>query len=319
MSEDRWKTTIDEVSPPLHIEERPARDHDLYLRWGSDDDRHRPKLENISSVRDEDGDIDPDLVTRARSQALKQYRAEKNDQEKPSGSDPGGSSRSGSETPLDLQAGFDKVLAVPGGKYPQENENHADMRRARNRVLEILGAGTRVENLRPSDYRSIWRTFAREYDDRELGWRMAESTVSDLYAAVNWLHEEGHIDRAPSPPTRWRSKLKTEWEEITGREAKPDTPRHSTEEYWAFFENIDEADPRLQLCLQLGAEYRLGQVVRTDRSNLDLSEGAGIGHGQFRIPGKPKKPGALVYLTPEMRETVDHALERGHLAAYEEL
>lgn len=137
--------------------------------------------------------------------------------------------------------------------------------------------------------------------------------------AVNPPESGAHSDSTGQAPSRWRQELKKEWKKITDRKVSADRPRYSKEEYRALLEHADQADPRLRLCLALGAEYRLGQVVRAERSDLNLSQDRGIGHGAFRIHGTPRKPGGLVYLTPEMRATVDEALgPEGHLSAFEE-
>lgn len=322
MSDERWKIVIDEVSPPLHVFERTDRGRDLYLKWSVGDSWRKPKLKKMTSVRDENGDVDPDLVTDARKAALAQYRTQKDEGTSDESDDK--SSASSSAGPLTLKEGFEEVLAVPGGKYPKRNDNHGAMRLAGERVRRIHGDHLPFEDLRPGHYRKIWRTFARKYEEWELGARMAEITAKNLLAAANWLRDEGIIDHAPTPPSQWHEKLKADWEKIVGEKPEPDRPRHTKEQYQALFEHLDdddmEADPRCELALQLGAEYRLGQVVRSDRSDLDLSEGAGIGHGTFRIHGRRKKKGQLVYLTPEMRDTVDVALgEEGHLHGFETL
>lgn len=323
MSDEKWEIVIDEVSPPLHIYERLDRGRALYIKWSVDNSWRQPKLKKMSSVRDEHGDVDPDLVTDARKAALAQYRSQKKEEDTSDESDDQASVTS-SSGPLTLKKGFQEVLAVPGGKYPKRNDNHGAMRLAGERVREIHGDHLLFEDLRPGHYRQIWRTFARSYDEKQLGARMAELTVQNLLAAANWLRDEGKIGHATTPPSRWREKLKADWEKIVGEKPKPDRPRHTKEQYEALFEHLadedKDVDPRCELALQLGAEYRLGQVVRSGRSDLDLSEDAGIGFGTFRIHGRRKKKGQLVYLTPEMRKTVDAALgEGGHLHEFETL
>lgn len=59
-------------------------------------------------------------------------------------------------------------------------------------------------------------------------------------------------------------------------------PPHSEAEIRRIFPRLNhpEVDPRIALALELGAEARLGQVVRIMRSDIDLSE-----IGAFRLGG----------------------------------
>jgi len=316
-----WKTTIDGTSPPLTIYERADRDGKLYLKWAEGDSHRRPTLkspeseEPIESVRNERGEIDPDLVEKVRNQALSQYR-------KARAGDPAATPSKKDSGPLTLRAGRDEVLRIPGGKYAKKTQDYGDMRRALDRVCEILGDDFLWRDLRPKHYTHIWRTFARrkKRDENALGWRMAEITCAKLQTAGRWLHEQELIDRAPTTPSRWHEKLKGDWKDVLElrKEPEPERPRHTPDEVRALHRHLDEADPRLRLAFGLGAEYRMGQASRSNRSDLDLSEGAGAGHGTFRIHGSKRKKGELVFLTPEQRAIVDETLgPDGHLSEFE--
>lgn len=139
---------------------------------------------------------------------------------------------------------------------------------------------------------------------------MAEIAVSALSAVGNWLLEEDFVASFRVPPKLWRQKLKEEWEAETGEVPQPSRPRHTDEEvdrFWAGMED-DAVDPRLHLAAEIGAEYRIGQVLRANRSDLDLTPGAGAGHGVFIIRGRGKKKGEVVFLTRAQRVAVDAAL-----------
>jgi hypothetical protein len=316
-----WRTTIEGTSPPLTIYERADRDGKLYLKWSEGDSHRRPSLkppegeEPIGSVRNEQGEIDPDLVGKVRKQALSQYR-------KARAGDPTATPSKKDSGPLTLRAGRDEVLRIPGGKYPTKTQDYGDMRRALDRVCEILGDDFLWRDLRPKHYTHIWRTFARrkQEDEDALGWRMAELTCGKLQTASRWLHEQELIDRAATTPSRWHEQLKSEWQEILDlrKEPEPERPRHTEDEVRRLHGHLDEADPRLRLGFGLGAEYRMGQAVRSNRSDLDLSEEAGSGHGTFRIHGSKRKEGELVFLTPGQRAIVDEVLgPDGHLSEFE--
>lgn len=316
-----WRTTIEGTSPPLTIYERADRDGKLYLKWAEGDSHRRPSLKPpegegpIDSVRDEQGEIDPDLVLKVREHALKQYR-------KVRAGDPTATASKKDRGPLTLRAGRDEVLRIPGGKYPKKTQDYGDMRRALDRVCEILGDDFLWRDLRPKHYTYIWRTFARrkQEDEDALGWRMAELTCAKLQTASKWFHEQELIDRAAATPSRWHEQLKSDWKEILElrKEPEPSRPRHTPEEVKKIHQHLDEADPRLRLGFGLGAEYRMGQAVRSNRSDLDLGEDAGAGFGTFQIHGHKRKQGAEVFLTPGQRAIVDEALgPDGHLSEFE--
>lgn len=316
-----WRTKIEGTSPPLTIYERADRDGKLYLKWAEGDSHRRPSLkppqgeEPIASVRDEQGEIDPHLVEKVRKHALAQY-------EKARACDPTATPSKKDRGPLTLRAGRDEVLRIPGGKYPKKTQDYGDMRRALDRVCEILGDDFLWRDLRPKHYTNIWCTFARrkQKDEDALGWRMAELTCAKLQTASRWLHEQELIDRAAATPSRWHEQLKTDWQKILDlrKEPEPSRPRHTPEEVKKIHQHLDEADPRLRLGFGLGAEYRMGQAVRSNRSDLDLGEEAGTGFGTFQIHGHKRKQGEKVFLTPGQRALVDEALgPDGHLSAFE--
>ena len=78
-----------------------------------------------------------------------------------------------------------------------------------------------------------------------------------------------------------------------------------------------DADPRVALALQLGAEARLGQVRRLMRSDVDLSPVGVFGLGRVVVHGSGKKMGVRRDLTPEERAAIDRALS-GYLRSLEE-
>lgn len=320
MSGKRWKVTIEGTSPPLTVYERADRGNELYLKWAAGKSHKRPKLKAMSSVRGTDGKLDPSLVTRARACALKQY-----EEAKRSTSGQGSVPRNDGP-PLTLKRGFDEVLAVPSGKYPSRDDTQwKTTRRVRDRVLSVLPPEMLWSELWPKHYRDVWRILAQRYaaGTSNLAWRAVEETVQQFVAASNWLGGDGgFLPAAPQPPKKWRKSLKRDWAKVTGERPSVGRPRHSPKEIDQIWKTLHQADPRLVLWAELGGfEYRGGQVIRGDRKDLDLTPGAGDGYGLFHIRGAGNKRGELVYLTPEQREAVDHALGEGYLseleAAYE--
>lgn len=302
MSRERWSHKIESHSPPIEIYERIDRGDQLYMKWSEGKSHRRPKLKNISTVRAPDGRIRQRNVRKAVAEALKQYEEEVGGRKLTT--PPAEASDAG----LTLGAGFDLVLDERRGKYASKTQRYKAMKRTKRRVLQVLGEEITFEMLRPIHYRLIWRTYAEKRKDWGLNLRSAEAAVSCLFSAENWLYQQGHIQAVHGPGIGWRVELCSEWEQLTGERPDPYRPRHDEDEAAKLWKHLPKADVRLQLAYELGAEYRLGQVIRADRLDLDLSSGAGLGHGTFRIRGRGRKLGQLVFLTAEQRAAVDNAL-----------
>src|SRR5690606_27377452 len=98
---------------------------------------------------------------------------------------------------------------------------------------------------------------------------------------------------------------------------------HSEEEIRRIFASLEhpDVDPRIALAVELGAEARLGQVIRLMRSQMDLSPVGAFRAGRVVVHGAGKKLGVTRDLTPEERDAIDRALS-GYLkhleAAYQQ-
>lgn len=255
---------------------------------------------------------------------------------------------SASPDELTLAEGFRKLLHPRNGRYSDPNTRHVKYNvRPRSeyaiRLLrtELQRTGESLPTwatFRASHARMIWRAIARENKNTGQGRRKAEQVVDIIYAAAFWLRQEELIPpTACLPPQHWRKQLKDEWEAMTGVVATPQRPRHTREEMHQIFTTISDPttkiDPRIRLAIELGAELRVGQVLRTKRSQLKVTaiepndyisayqkdltsrEPQGI-LGRVEIHGRGKKNGEVVVLTPEQRHAVDAALA-GYLCEYE--
>ncbi len=80
---------------------------------------------------------------------------------------------------------------------------------------------------------------------------------------------------------------------------------------------LPQADVRLVPLLVLGAELRGRQVIRTMRSQCDLSAGTGVGNGVVVVKGSGRKGGTVVFLNPEERAVLDALMRDGHLSLLE--
>jgi len=80
----------------------------------------------------------------------------------------------------------------------------------------------------------------------------------------------------------------------------------------AILNQLDKIEPRVGLLVTLGAEYRLGQVVRSKRSDLEME------HGRLTIYGNKHKSGEVIELTAGQLAAAQRALaEGGYLADLE--
>jgi hypothetical protein len=149
-------------------------------------------------------------------------------------------------------------------------------------------------------------------DTGRSGPRHAEVVVSTLYSVAAWLRDNEHLaSDVARPPSGWRKQLREEWADALDRDLTPARPRHTPEEMALLFRYLVRAEPRLQLALELGAELRLGQILRLQRTDVDIDR-AGNGPasdalGVITVRGRGKKHGETVVLTPEQRAALDGA------------
>lgn len=309
--------------------------------WSSNEGRWLKKSLGMT-VRDGDGNIDPDLV--AEMQRKGKRVAE--DLLEGIGTDEPvvrGPQPAQDPAQLTLKEGF-RLAFLPkkeGGKYRQ-GQYRSDAARARDDILRILSPARTWESLKRSDYERIWETVAevrrgeREWrsdkltgDDgrgrlRKPGWAWCEKMLSTLFAVGHWLEDEGHLKpQTIRVPNRWKRKLKAEWRKLTDESTRQDKPRYTPTEAGRMLKALPQADPRLRLALKLGVEDRLGQVLRTRRSHLDLSPVGAFELGRIDIVGRGNKRGEIQDLTPDQRAEIDRALGpngylRGLEAAYRE-
>jgi hypothetical protein len=343
-----WSWTYGARPHTVYARERLDRDGVIELRYSDShkagrDKRRKLFLDSALKVRNARGTIERQLV-RTVEETVKQINArlvsgtpvqqpdaeEKNDE-------------------LTLADGFRKLLHPKFGKFSDVTAKHVKYHvRPRSKIAittlraELDATGEPMPTwttFRPAHARILWRALALTYKKRKTGgMRAAEQIVDALYSAAAWLRQEEYIPpTACIAPPKWRKQLKEEWQEITGVVYVVQRPRHSRTEVRQIFDVLADPnakiDPRIRLAIELGAELRGGQVLRTKRSQLEIpsltpdayetlymadlasSEPTGV-LGRVAILGRPKKPGEVVIFTPEQRRAVDTALE-GYLRDWE--
>jgi hypothetical protein len=122
------------------------------------------------------------------------------------------------------------------------------------------------------------------------------------------------------PARGWKAAMKREWEEITGQPVRHrQKPLYTPAKLEALWAALPRANPRLRLAVEIGAELRLGQVIRVRRSDVRPSPDGSEPLWSIRVPGRGKKRGETVVLTEDQRAVLRGALDEGHLAELERL
>jgi integrase len=217
-----------------------------------------------------------------------------------------------------LSAAVVLVLDPVNGKYPGDSPWKRSVASYLTTCVELL-EDPEIGDVKHAHYRTLWRKLAELHaaDPTRYGPRSIEMIVGALRGAMGWLQLEEHIEStAGLPAPRWKSQMQRDWMHITNepprRKAKP---RATKDEQAAIFAALHLADPRAGLAIQIGAELRLGQVVRARRSDIYEYDGHEI--GGIIIHGRGHKHGADVLFTDQQREAVTRALTTGFLSNVE--
>lgn len=301
MTIETWSETRGTKPYRVTLLERPDRGLALYMRWYVAG-RPRYELTRVRTVRDARGRVLRRAVEAAQAEADEKIRELK-------GEARGRKRRAG---PLSLREGVDLAFS-DRGPYPLDPRRDAWTKEARRRIEEAVrrlgGDDVLWEDVTPGMLRAVWRQIEQDHRGRaDTGCNKAEKTLVVFWRVSTWLQGEFQDQRFPAPLKGWRQELRGYFEK-QGHDTTPAQPRFSPDEVRRLFAHIPQADPRLAFALMLGAELRGGQVMRTWRSGLDLSPGAGAGHGVARIPfGSRRKKAPTIYLNRTERAAVDAAI-----------
>jgi hypothetical protein len=201
------------------------------------------------------------------------------------------------------------------GRYPHDTPFRRELLRALDFAETVWGTDTLWMSIDELQWTALVRRRLESLLKRgKKAYRTTEITVSRLATVTTWLRRVKKIPReAGLPPEDWREQLLEHWRNVTRstRDPEPDRPRHTLDEMRKILAIADVIDPRLDLLLKLGAEYRLGQVVRAWRSDLDVQART------LKVYGQGKKGGATIDLTEGQMRAVFTALG-GYLDELEE-
>lgn len=202
------------------------------------------------------------------------------------------------------------------GKYPTDTLYRRSLNDALTFARRVLGDDFLWNHF---DHSAMQQVVREKVNDvlalgETTGYRAAELYGAALLTIGLVLRDRDRvIDRnTPLPLGKaWRQEL-AEYVSAQNnhRIPEPQRPRHTIDEVRTLLAAARNADPRLNLAMQLGAEYREGQVVRALRSDLNLEDGT------FQIVSRGKKMGELVVLTAGQLESARAALA-GYLSDLE--
>jgi hypothetical protein len=264
----------------------------LYLRWMQGGTLKRKSLGRVA--RDAKGKLSPEALAYAKAEAAAQYdrlvRGVPFDTRPP-------------QAALTIAQGWALAIDPEKGKWPKRTPHRDEMRRAFDRARAAWGAETPWAQIGRGEIRQLWRRELKaQRAQGNAGVRAAEVVVARVLTVADWLRNEQHID--PLACTRWPA-----WKHELAADAgeyEPKRGRYTADEYRAYITAAPRVDARYGLLVALGAELRLGQVVRAQRRDLSLE-----GNGQLRIRGAGLKRGTVMVLTPGQRASVDAAMAPG--------
>jgi integrase len=300
----QWEDSVGFLPWKVSVYEEPSRNGTLYLRWRQDGNWKKKSLQR--PLRTKRGAIDETTKDWAKAQAAAQYArlvAGVPDEDR------------APRAPLTIRQGLDAVLDPTTGKYPTDTAHRREVKRELERVIVEWGVDTAWVAIKRADVRKLWRRRILQLRaDGADGLRGAEITVQRMNAVASWLRDEELIPAGACVGSRrWKQELAADWLELSGARALPDPkrPRHTLDEMRRILATAVAVDPRFELAMVLGAELRLGQVIRCRRPDLNLD------HATLTVRGKGQKKGTVSHLTDGQMRVARHALTDGYLRLLE--
>lgn len=208
------------------------------------------------------------------------------------------------------------IIDKKTGKYPHDSPFRKELLRAVDYAGIVWGTETPWRELDEDSWVELLRRRLEGLlKQGRKAVRTTEITVSRLITVTKWLRRTRRIPMdAALPPDDWKAQIVVHWKGETGskRDPQPSQPRHTLAELRRILAVLDRIEPRVGLLIALGAEYRLGQVVRARRSDLNVEQ------GQLTVEGSGHKAGEIIDLTPRQVSAVLFALSpAGYLGTLE--
>lgn len=268
--------------------ERKDKGNSVWIRWWNPVKGRYDKRSLGFTARDAKGVIDQALVEKAHAMALEQYHVLV-------GINPPVTTKAA--PPLTVAAGLDLATTIGTGMWPVPSQRSATFRLLVPRVLAMLPDHITWADLGPSHYEQLWRVPATvaAAAGHNRGREVARTFCILLSQSAAWLARNRKIgEKDGAAPDKWQDKLDDEWNRITKLTYMVNRPRHTQEQLGRIFGGLHLGDPRVALALELAGEGRLGQALRSRRSQLDLTVGP---FGAFRVHGSGGKLGTYAFLT----------------------
>jgi integrase len=206
----------------------------------------------------------------------------------------------------------DAITDKQTGKYPHNTPFRRELLKAVEFAGVVWGSDTAWKDITEDQWMSLLRRRVEHLIRQgKRATRTTEITISRLITVTRWLRRTKRIPAdAGHAPEDWKEQIVAYWKGETGtkRDPEPHQPRHTLEEMRKILGALDKIEPRVALLLAVGAEYRLGQVVRCLRSDLDLERGT------LLIHGVKHKEGETVELTEAQLAFVRRVITDGYLA-----
>ena len=284
---EAWSYTVGMLPHKVRAVELLARKGVVYLKWRVNKEWTVRSLG--FRVRDAKGKLDREKCREAQLAAEQQYTRNLT----------GAPVASATKRELTIADGWALAIDPDSGRWPDDTMHRREVARAIQRAKSTWGANALWNDIGRADLRTLWRKELKRA--RALGHegvRSTEVVVSRVLTVASWLREEQLI--APTACTPWKAmkeEMASDFARATNGRHAVQRPRYTLEQYRAMLAAAPKVDPRWGLLLTIGAEYRLGQVKRAFRSDVDVvSDPATV-----RIRGRGKKGGVIIECTPGQR------------------
>jgi integrase len=304
-----WEEEFGLAPYKVWVYERAEKRGVLYLRWRHEGNWRKESLGQ--TLRTADGRVIIERQKAARLAAKQKYALL-------------ASCRTTIEAPTPAPAGSLTIAdGLAAAIHPKTGKYHVDTTHRRELIVSmghaarVWGADTPWAAIRKAQIRDLWRTRLHELKAKDRsGARGAEITVARVLAVAAWLRGEELIPLdACVAPKNWKGQLAGDWQALhdVAHAPEPNRPRHTLDEMRKILAAAAAVDPRFDLLMALGAELRLGQVVRARRADLNIETWT------FRVRANKHKKGTLQELTPGQVRAVERALdpETGYLRELE--
>lgn len=297
-----WSYTVGMLPHRVQAYEDTARRGVVYLKHRRAGEWKRKSLG--FTVRDEKGRLDKAAVKRAQADADALYARLVHG---------GHIVAPAVVADLTIAQGWARATDAETGKWTADTQHRREMGRAIDRAKSVWGAQATWNAIGRGELRKLWRAeLKRVQAQGGTGVRMAEIVIARVLALAAWLRDEQLI--APTACLPWKAmkdEMRGDGERAIGGRYVVARPRYSLEQYRALLASSHKVDPRWHLLVTIGAEYRLGQVVRVHRTDIDRA------NGTVTVQGAGKKRGVVIALTAGQRTALEEAMETGYLAPVE--